>query len=259
MKVFISWSGASSKLVAESLQDFLKKVIQATEPWTSVDIQKGSRWEAEIAKKLEESQVGIICLTRENIHADWILFEAGAISKAHSNLACTLLIGLKDTDIDYPLKQFQHTQTECEDIRKLVHGINKQLGKTGGTLLEEKVLDDLFDKCWPALKNAIDESLKMTHGDTKPTRPTDDILNEMLETVRNTNRRLSEEARVEMMSEISRHVAEIQRQYREKESSLMIQAGQMKAREARHKAEEEQKKKYLESRKQEESQRREPD
>ncbi len=82
MKVFISWSGERSKAVAQAWHDWLPNVIQAVEPWMSeTDIAKGARWGMDMARELDETRVGIICLTPENLNAPWILFEAGALSK----------------------------------------------------------------------------------------------------------------------------------------------------------------------------------
>src|SRR5947209_2821697 len=101
MKVFISWSGERSKAVAEALRYWLPKVIQAIEPWMSADdIEKGTRWRSGIADELEQSSVGIICVTRENLDSTWIHFEDGALSKQQQNkFMCTFLFGLAHTDI----------------------------------------------------------------------------------------------------------------------------------------------------------------
>lgn len=80
MKVFLSWSGERSKVVAKSLSEWLEQVLQAVEPWISTDIEKGKRWDGEISQKLEQSKVGIICLTKDNLESTWLHFEAGAIS-----------------------------------------------------------------------------------------------------------------------------------------------------------------------------------
>jgi len=72
MKVFISWSGALSRKLAEALRNWLPAVLQSVEPYfTPDDIEKGARWEAEIAGELEASEVGVFCLTRESLSSLW--------------------------------------------------------------------------------------------------------------------------------------------------------------------------------------------
>ena len=83
MKVFISWSGNTSRLVAQALYNWFPLVLQSVSPWmSSVDIAIGTRWITEIGVQLKESHFGIICLTPVNLQAPWIHFEAGAISKS---------------------------------------------------------------------------------------------------------------------------------------------------------------------------------
>lgn len=146
MKVFLSWSGKRSQQMAEVLSDWLGQVIQAVEPWISTDIEKGARWSQEISDKLEESRVGITCLTRGNLNENYILFEAGAISKTKDARVCTFLLDLKPTDIERPLGEFQHTKFEKEDVRKLLHTINGAVKKEGERALGEKQLDKIFER-----------------------------------------------------------------------------------------------------------------
>ncbi|WP_417071157.1 hypothetical protein [Niveibacterium terrae] len=96
MKVFLSWSGQSSKEVANLLSDWLCCVIQASRPWISTrDLDRGSLWFGEINDQLKDTTVGIICLTQENKTRPWILFEAGALAKGLStSRVCTLLVDL---------------------------------------------------------------------------------------------------------------------------------------------------------------------
>lgn len=78
MKVFISWSGNISLKVALVFRDWLPSVIQSIEPYvSSEDIDKGARWSTDIAKELENSTFGILCVTKENLEAPWLSFEAG--------------------------------------------------------------------------------------------------------------------------------------------------------------------------------------
>ena len=72
-KVFISWGGDLSKKLAEELRKWLPSVLQFVKPYfTPDDIEKGTRWESHIAQELESSDVGVLCLTRDNIERPWI-------------------------------------------------------------------------------------------------------------------------------------------------------------------------------------------
>ena len=83
MKVFLSWSGEQSRRIAEVFKEWIPSVIQAVKPYFSPeDIAKGARWSKEISQELEESKVGILFLTKDNLGAPWLLFEAGALSKS---------------------------------------------------------------------------------------------------------------------------------------------------------------------------------
>src|SRR5437868_2200122 len=101
MRIFLSWSGEQSRAVATALRDWVPRVIQSVTPWmSSVDIEKGARWFEEIGSHLESVNVGVICLTRANVSAPWILFEAGALSKVRDKAhVCTYLYGLEPTDV----------------------------------------------------------------------------------------------------------------------------------------------------------------
>ncbi len=106
MKVFLSWSGESSRQYASLLNSWLPQVIQAVEPYFSPDdVDKGSRWFNEISKELEETSVGIICLTNTNLNAPWLMFEAGALAKGveKSSLTADQFLPMFDQEISQPL------------------------------------------------------------------------------------------------------------------------------------------------------------
>ena len=128
MKIFISWSGTLSHAVARALNSWLPQVINAAKPWiSSEDIDKGTRWFSEIGSTLAESNFGIVCLTKSNLSAPWILFEAGALSKSLDQARVSpLLIDLNNADIQGhgPLTQFNTTSLTQDDIKKLVTTIN---------------------------------------------------------------------------------------------------------------------------------------
>lgn len=162
MKVFLSWSGDLSHKIALELREWIPFVIQSVEPYvSSEDIDKGSRWSIDIAKELEDSSFGILCVTTQNIDAPWLNFEAGALSKAFSTSNVSpFLFGLKPSDLKKsPLLQFQSTLYDKKDLLKLVLSINNALGKEK---LDENKLKPTFDVWYEQLKTKLDPLLKET-------------------------------------------------------------------------------------------------
>lgn len=191
MKLFVSWSGERSQAVAHYLRDWISCVIQAVKPWVSTrDIDRGALWFGEISGQLQDSAVGIICLTQQNKNQPWILFEAGALAKGLSSArVCTLLVDLTPADVRDPLAQFNHTSPTKEGMHALVSTLNGALGDAG---LESKTLDLAFETYWPQFENEFSRILATT-ADPVPERPRsqDDLLVEILETVRSTSARVS--------------------------------------------------------------------
>ena len=190
MKVFISWSGKNSKKFGETLRDWLPAVLQFVKPYfTPSDIEKGSRWNSEIAKELELSKTGIICVTRENLHNDWVLFEAGALSKSlESSRLCPILFDIQNTDITGPLKQFQTTEFNKNDFKKLVSAINANYDENK---LQAKVLDSVFEKWWPELEEKVNVILStLDQVDEEPIRTDRELLEEVLELSRISSKNL---------------------------------------------------------------------
>ncbi len=191
MKVFISWSGDTSHKVAKCFRDWLPNVIQAIEPYvSSEDIDKGARWSKDIAQELSDSSYGILCLTKDNIHAPWLNFEAGALSKAmDSSRVSPFLFDLKRSEVNGPILQFQSTIYEKDDTKKLVGGLNQACGDK---CLSEPRLNEIFDVWWPKLNDSLSEVPKYKQSEGEKPRSgkkaTEDILEEVLELSRQQNR-----------------------------------------------------------------------
>ena len=89
-------------------------MVVAARPWrrhpipvsyTHLDVYKrqakGSQWFHELGKVLDESSFGILCLTRQNLGAPWVLYEAGALGKHFGQARVVpLLIDLKMPDLE---------------------------------------------------------------------------------------------------------------------------------------------------------------
>lgn len=191
MKIFISWSGERSRLVAELLNSWIKCVIQASKPWISTqDIESGSTWFNEISNELNDASVGVICLTKENKNNPWILFESGALAKGlEMPRVCTFLVDLDHVDIKPPLSQFNHTLPEQDSMWKLVKMINARMDTAR---LDDGTLASVFNTYWLQFQEAFNDVITETESEEKQeARTKDDMLEEILETSRILSKRMS--------------------------------------------------------------------
>jgi len=151
--VFISWSGAASKEAELALRDSIPAILGYAHPWmSSEDLQKGVGWGPQLAKELEDTHCGIICLTRDNLAAPWLNFEAGALSKAVAQAQVhPLLIGFRASELAGPLSQFQATEFDQVDVKRLIQSINASAPQS----LPADRLDMTFRAVWPSLEQRI--------------------------------------------------------------------------------------------------------
>jgi TIR domain len=186
MKLFISWSGEKSREVALALRDWLPGVINNVDPFvSSKDIDPGARWQAEVAGQLEQTNYGIICLTRENQAARWLNFEAGALAKAvEASRVVPLAIDLKPSDIEPPLGHFQAQPATKEGIQTIVQAVNAACESS----LDAELLERSFSKWWPELADrleTIENAAPAPVGDARNER---ELIEETLELVRSLAR-----------------------------------------------------------------------
>jgi TIR domain len=196
MKIFLSWSKDSSKLIAEALKEWIPNVIQAARPWfSSTDIERGARWNSEIAVELQTTKFGIICVTPENQKEPWINFESGALAKTLTDIhVAPVLFNMEPTDLVGPLSQFNATRLIKEDMQKLIHTINSSLENPLGL----SKVDQSFEMWWPKLEEKIEKiRQKPNQNAEKAEKRTDrDILEEILTLVRSEKQREGFEKRI---------------------------------------------------------------
>lgn len=152
---FISWSGDESREVAEQLQKLFAHTLAAPKLFVaSKDLKAGEVWFTEIAQRLEDCDVGVIVVTKQNLAKPWLHFEAGAIAKrVGRSAAIPLLCGVSTGELSgTPLAQLQAITTSESDVRKLCFRLNE--------LLELELTDDhineSFPVWWDKLKIGID-------------------------------------------------------------------------------------------------------
>jgi TIR domain len=190
MRIFLSWSGPISQQIATRLHDWLPNVLQYVEPFlSSEDIDKGARWLSSMMTELQACHFGLICLTPDNLTAQWMHFEAGALSKTiDRSRVMPILFKLQPSDVQGPLAQFQMVSLGKgkEEVYRLLKSIDNI---AGDRKIEEDRLEKVFVKFWADLDSSIGEMLSIPPQeiDTPPSGPPDRtraILEEVLVLVR---------------------------------------------------------------------------
>lgn len=199
MKVVLSWSGNASRSVANLLHSWLPEVIQVLEPWMSEeDIHKGTTWFFELSKALDTAQACIVCVTPENISSTWLHYEAGAVTSAFGKTrVCPYLFRLRKEDISGPMAHLQLASANREDTLRLLHTLN---GHLGAVALTPARLTSAFERCWPELERKLKSIPVPTVAASAATRSEEEVLGEVLETVRRVERAYATEGeRVEQI------------------------------------------------------------
>jgi hypothetical protein len=181
MRVFVSWSGERSKAAALGLKSLLEDTFaEGVDVFISDHIDAGETWVLRLESELEQSQFGVLCLTQENFHAPWLLFEAGAISKkfGSARVAPYLIDELPPAADRSPLSRFQHVKADREGTFRLVKSIN--------AVRESPQVNDrlerLFNKWWPDFEQTL-KALPIPAGRQPDTRSEREVLEIILHKV----------------------------------------------------------------------------
>jgi hypothetical protein len=171
--------------MAEALKRWLPDVFPGLHVFMSGhDIKAGVRWDRELGGELETSNFGILCLTAESLKSHWLTFEAGALSKSlKKSRVIPYRFQLRESDVSPPLSHFQGVDANEEGTLKLVLSINDAMDKP---LQDEARTKRAFDHWWPDLKKMLAE---VSHTVTGEIRTERDLLEEILETVRESGSR----------------------------------------------------------------------
>lgn len=154
IKVFLSWSGTTSRGVAEALAEWLPKVFQGVTPFVSAkDIDKGANWTTELSRELETTEFGIICLAPDNLASPWLNYETGAISKSVDSRVCPVLFGVTKDQIKPPMQQLQLTSIDSEEFVLLISSLNK----VAGSPLSASAVREAVEVWWPRLEASLEK------------------------------------------------------------------------------------------------------
>lgn len=157
-KIFISWSGEKSKQIASTFYDWFYNTFKIEAWFSSKNIKIGKLWEPKIQEALQQSTKGIFFITKENVFAPWINFEAGAISKGNpENFVCIIRVDSNEIPKESPLFHYQNTAFNKEGICELLNNI-----LIDSPDYNEENFKKLFDTNW---KEFYKKYLKIIYSD----------------------------------------------------------------------------------------------
>lgn len=200
MNIFLSWSGDYSKQIATEFHDWIPFVLQDVDPFmSSEDIDLGMGWNDLINSQLNEAELGIIFVTRENMNSPWLNFESGALSKSFSGTNKVIPIVFDDDKKAVlfnqysPLKQFQSVLSPDRDgIKSLITTLNSEIERQ----LTKERLDSTFDKFYPDLEKKLsiakdsytkDTAVGIEEDKTVSINDLSDKIDVIMETIQKTN------------------------------------------------------------------------
>lgn len=178
MKVFISWSKDRSGHIAKALSEWLPTVVQAPTYWMSQsDVFAGTRWYLEINSELSATDFGIICVTPENQHEPWLMFEAGALAKTITDRTFVVpyLIDMRPGELRLPLSEFHAVEAHKQGTFELVKSINFALRQNQERNLSESHLRAIFDDAWKRLEREL-KTLPTSSKDAESVEKPDDSI-----------------------------------------------------------------------------------
>jgi hypothetical protein len=140
------------------MQRWLPEVLPQTRTFISEEGRKGEDWFLELHRQLSIADAGIVCITKESWHTEWLHFEAGALFAAGKPV-CVVLLGTDHAEYARhtgPLSRFQASKLDhIDDVddRKDLRRLAAKLNSTSGTAaISSEDLEARLDRTWPDLK-----------------------------------------------------------------------------------------------------------
>jgi hypothetical protein len=109
--------------------------------------------------ELKQADAGLVCLTAQSLHSEWVLFEAGALSTAVAlntgeSRVFTYLLGVEPRALQGPLSVYQSTVATMEDTLRLT---NSLLGYLDRGQMGARDFAAAWNTLWPRVQQLEDE------------------------------------------------------------------------------------------------------
>lgn len=165
MNIFLSWSGERSLLVAKAFKEWLPVLFDGLDIYLSSSMNKGVPWLAVLDENLKKANFAILCVTRENRAAPWLMYEAGVLSQtAGINHVAPFLLDISASELQSPVTRSQLTVFEREDLETLILSVNQCRAKK--ERVPESILKKRFNLTYGgALKPLLQEALDFQDED----------------------------------------------------------------------------------------------
>ena len=150
MKVFLAWSGKTSKEVASILKSWLPLMNPHIEAvFSSADVTPGRTWFEDLRRNVEECDCALFCLTSDNVHSPWLYYEAGML---HNARVIPLLFDVPAYRLDGPFSRFQAATFEKNSLWGIASDLN---GLCGRDAVSEKALREQFEELYPTVEKML--------------------------------------------------------------------------------------------------------
>jgi hypothetical protein len=150
-RVFLSWSGESSRLVAKALSAGMQQLSERLEPWLSEDLEPGAEWASTLVPQIRKAKLAVLCLTRRNVGAVWIAFETGAYYGSRLRKGVVpYLLDIQPAELTFPLGLFQSVTADWLGTKSLFARVG-ELVELDASVVEERLASTI----WPQLNDQL--------------------------------------------------------------------------------------------------------
>ena len=149
VEIFLAWSGERSKEIAECLASWLRALFgkDRLTLFFSTEIRAGRWWFDELERALDNSQLGILCMTPENLESYGIHYEAYRLLRQKDRGATVLTFLLeRDVQMPIPLGRLNPLYGNRDGACALAEIVAKEL----------RVKPRFFEKAWSDLERALE-------------------------------------------------------------------------------------------------------
>lgn len=160
VRVFVSWSGDKSLLLAEKLVEWLPTIVPAAHVFYSPDIGGGDVWFQRLYTELRSAQFGIVCVSKESSRSQWLHFELGALWRHRAGRnrnvpVFPLLLDIAPRELTGPLALLQAKQFSESVFRELCAQIAKK------TNLSDERFGKNFKAAWGQIQSDLSGPLSL--------------------------------------------------------------------------------------------------